>query len=112
MRVNASQFDIDPIQSYQYSRQYKGERISLQGEVVIILVIRPSEFHSFLKGTTLDIEPTHRGAGTYHALRRNLPGNVAPGFDSFPLGRSTVRENDENQTRRPLLESNLANFRI
>ena len=49
---------------------------------------------------------------TYYALRRHLPSDVAPGFDSFPLSCSAIREDNENQTRRPLLKTNLVDLGI
>jgi hypothetical protein len=76
--------------------KYKGEYTSLQGNVVIILVIRPPEFHGFLKEITSGIESIQTEANTYHTLGGNLPGNVAPGFYSSTLSSSTIGEDNEN----------------
>ena len=46
--------------------KYEGEHISLEGDVVIILVIRLSELHCFLKGLTLGIERSESGWHILH----------------------------------------------
>jgi|SRR6266850_495751 len=89
--------------------KYKGEYISLQGNIVIVLVVRPFEFHGFLKKLRQALSPL-READTYHTLGGNLPGNVAPGFDRSTLSGGTVREDDKDQTGWPLFEANLADF--
>ena len=90
----------------------KKEYVSLQGNVVIVLVIGTSKLHRFLGGKCRALGLSNDPTGTYHALRRHLTSNIAPCFDSFPLSSSAIRENNENQTRRPLLETNLANLGI
>ena len=88
------------------------EHVSLQSDVVIILVIGALKLHSFLKGTYRTRGLSKDLTDTYHALRRHLPRDVAPGFDDLPLSCSAIREDNENQTRRPLLKTNLVDFGI
>lgn len=86
--------------------------VSLQSNVVIILVIGAFKLHSFLGGMCRTRGLFKNLTDTYHALRRHLPSDVAPGFDSFPLSSGTIGKDNENQTRRPLLETNLADLGI
>jgi hypothetical protein len=110
--VNATQFDIDPVQSYQCRAKGIKEYVSLQSNVVIILIIGTSKLHSFLRGKCRARGLSKNLTDTYYALRRHLPSNIAPGFDSFPLSSSAIRKDDEKQTRRPLLETELVDLRI
>lgn len=88
------------------------ERVSLQSNIVIILIIGTSKLHSFLRGKCRERGLFKDPTDTYYALRRYLPSNVAPGFDSFPLSSRAIRKDNEKQTRRLLLETKLADLGI
>jgi hypothetical protein len=92
--------------------KYKGKYISLQGNVVIVLVVRPFKFHGFLKKLRQALGPL-READTYHTLGGDLPGNVAPGFDRSALRGGAVGEDNKNKAGWPFFpEAILANFFI
>jgi hypothetical protein len=92
--------------------RYKGEYTSLQGNIVIVLVVCPFKFHGFLKSLCQVLSPL-READTYHTLGGDLFANIAPCFDRSALSGSTVREDNENKAWWPvLLEAVLANFFI
>jgi len=82
------------------------ERVSLKRQIVIILIIGLSKLLGFLRGKHW-VWSIYGSGDTYYALRGHLPSNVAPGFDSFPLSSSAIRENNKNKTGRPLFRASL-----
>jgi len=80
--------------------------ISLECNVVIILIIGASKLLGFLRGS-VGQSLSNELKETYYTLRRHLPSDVAPGFDSFPLSSRAIRQDNENQTRRPLFGAHL-----